>query len=491
MSIQPSSDTPKQEVGYVVSSRDFLVYLEGLPGAKINDLVENEAGVRGWVNTLYPDKIEVLLLNEGMITPGMMFKKLPERLGVSVGPFLLGRAINALGVAIDGKGPLAKTKTTDFMELEQTAPGIEARQFINTQFTSGITLIDSLLPLGKGQRELIMGDAHAGKTGFLIDLIVNQKQSGVVCIYASIGKTATVVRNTIDILKSNRALANTVVIATGSSEPAPLITLTPKTALTVAEYFQKQGKDVLVILDDMGTHAKIYREIALLGNKSPGRESYPGDTFYQHAHLLERAGNFKKEFGGGSITALPVIELNLTDFTTLIPTNLMSMTDGHLLFKLELRNQGQRPAIDLSLSVSRVGRQTQNRVQSTLSEALRQLVDQATEVETVSRFSTELPYQTQLVIKRKHLLEELLRQDPLTFIPLEIQSILLGLVFTSFMSDKDRTFVLKYKNTLIQGFLTDPELQKVTQAVPGLKSDLELFSILESIVPKLKLLCPA
>lgn len=479
-----------QEVGYVIQSRESVVFLDGLPSVHINDMVESSNGVRGWVNALHHNKVEVLLLDDATVIPGEIFKKSPSRLGLSVGQFLLSRAINPIGVPIDGKGPLAKTKTDSLMELEQVAPGIDQRQFITTQFDTGITVIDSLIPLGKGQRELVMGDAHSGKTGFLIDLIINQKQTGVICIYACIGKTTTYVKNMLDILKTNEALTNTVVIAASSSEPAPLIFLTPKTAFTVAEFFQKQGKDVLVILDDMGNHAKIHREISLLGNKNPGKESYPGDIFYQHAHLLERAGNFKAEHGGGSITALPVIELNLNDFTTLIPTNLMSMTDGHLLFRLELRNQGQRPAIDVSLSVSRVGRQTQDRIQNSLSEVLRQLMSQALEVETVSRFGTELPYQTQLILRRKQLLDEMLKQDPLTSIPKSIQSILLSLVFTSFLAEKDKHFIDKYKNTLIDAFLNNPEFSKVTQMIPNLQNDLELINTLEAIVPKLKILCP-
>ncbi|MDP3758570.1 MAG: F0F1 ATP synthase subunit alpha, partial [Candidatus Daviesbacteria bacterium] len=322
-----------QEVGYVVSSRNFLAYLDGFPSIRVNDMVESDNSLRGWVNATFEDKVEVLMLDDGIIKPKQQFRRLPNRLGVIAGDFLLGRAINPLGVPIDGGGILSRSKTGVNLELDVDAPGMQSREFITSQFLTGITLIDTLIPLGKGQRELVLGDAHSGKTGFLMDIIINQKNTGVICILALIGKPAVTVRNLIDTLRANKALSYTVVIATSSSEPAPLIFLTPKTAFTIAEYFQKKGKDVLLVLDDLGSHAKIYREISLLGNKSPGRESYPGDIFYQHAHLLERAGNFLPQYGGGSITALPVIELNLNDFTTLIPTNVMSMTDGHLLFK--------------------------------------------------------------------------------------------------------------------------------------------------------------
>lgn len=479
----------KEEVGFVISSRDFLIYLDGLPTIHVNDLVETAEGTRGWVNALEKDRVEVLMLDEAKITPGLMFRRLKGSLAVTPGHFLLGRAINPLGIPIDGKGLLAKTGTGPALELERQAPGIEYRQFINTQFMTGITMIDTLIPIGKGQRELIMGDAHSGKTAFLIDVITNQKNTNTIVVYASIGKPSVTTKTLIDILRANKALTYTIIVATSSTDPAPMIFLTPKTAFTIAEYFQKMGRDVLLILDDLGYHAKIYREIALLGNKSPGRESYPGDIFYQHAHLVERAGNFKPEYGGGSITALPVIELNLSDFTTFIPTNLMAMTDGHLLFKSALHNQGQNPAIDISLSVSRVGRQTQDRISNLISSRVRLLLSQAEELETISRFSSELPFQTQLILRQKELIEEVMKHEPFTFIPKEIQVILLGLTFTSFMHDKNAAFVEKNRNILLEGFSKHPKLQVVTKSVFNFKTDEELIRQLEACAPILKQIC--
>lgn len=479
------------EVGYVVSSRDFLVYLDGLPTVKVNDMVESEGGLRGWVNAIFEDKVEVLMLDEGAILPGQQFKRLANRLGVSAGDFLLGRAINPLGVPIDGGGLLSRAKNNLNLELDQVAPGIESREFISEQFLTGITLIDTLVPLGRGQRELILGDAHSGKTGFLIDIIINQKKTGVICILALIGKPAVTVRNLIDTLKANKALDYTVMIATSSSEPAPLIALTPKTAFTIAEYFQKKGKDVLLILDDLGSHAKIYREISLLGNKSPGRESYPGDMFYQHAHLLERAGKFLPAYGGGSVTALPVIELSLSDFTTLIPTNVMSMTDGHLLFKAALRSQGQTPAVDLSLSVSRVGRQTQDQMTNLLSTRIRQVLSAASDLETISRFSSELPEETQLILKRRDLIMEMLKQEPLTAVAKPLQAILLALPFTKFLQDKNSKFVEKYKPTILNAFIRHPQLIPITKAVSKLKTDEELIKLLEGVGGILAKICPS
>lgn len=478
MATPPPTKETNQEVGYVVSNRDFLVYLDGLPSIKVNNVVQSETGQRGWVNSIQQDLVEVLMLDEGKIKPSQMFKKTPFKLGINVGDFLLGRALNPMGVPIDGKGLLSRDLKT-MSELDAPAPGIESREIITKQFLTGITLIDSLIPLGHGQRELVMGDAHSGKTGFLLDIILNQKNTGIIVIYALIGKPSVTVRNLIDVLYNNKALDYTVVIATSSSDPAPLIFLTPKTAFTVAEYFQKKGKDVLLILDDLGSHAKICREIALLGEKAPGRESYPGDIFYQHAHLLERAGNFLPSYGGGSITALPVIELNLNDFTTLIPTNLMSMTDGHLLFKSALRSQGQTPAIDISLSVSRVGRQTQDQVSNLLSTRIRQTLSEAADLETISKFSSELPPETQLTLRRRDLILEMIRQDSMTAIPKHIQLMLLALPYTTFLKDKTKAFLEKYKNTLIQAFFKEPNLVKITQSITNLKTDDELIKILE------------
>ncbi len=477
------------EVGYVISSREFLVYLDGFPSIRVNDMVQSDKGERGWVNSVLEDKIEVLMLDEAKILPKQLFVKLNSRLAINVGDFLLGRSINPLGLPIDGKGLLSKTKSSTVKELEKTAPGIDSRQFITQQFLSGITLIDTLIPLGKGQRELVMGDAHSGKTGFLIDIILNQKNTGVICVIALIGKPSVAVKNLIDILKNNHAMDYTVIIATSSSETAPLIFLTPKTAFTVAEYFQSKGADVLLILDDLGSHARIHREISLLGNKSPGRESYPGDMFYQHAHLLERAGNFLPAIGGGSITSLPIIELNLNDFTTLIPTNLMSMTDGHLLFKSALRSQGQIPAIDISLSVSRVGRQTQNQVSNLLSTKIRQVLSEAQDLETISRFSSELPPETQLILKRAELIMETLKQDHITAIPRQIQIILLGLLFTTFFNDKNKLFIEKNKGLITKAFLTDPKLTTITKSIDNFKSEEDLIKTLEGTGGMLSKLC--
>ncbi len=475
----PQSQAP-QEVGYVQSVRDYLVNLNGLPTIQINDLVENEEGVRGVVSALHSDVTEVLILDGATILPGDMFKRTTNRLGISVGNQLLGRAINPLGLPIDARGQIINGAVEHQEEIDKTALGIFSREFIKEQFISGLTLVDTMIPLGKGQRELVMGDAHSGKSTFLIDLILNSKNSQRICIYAMIGKPATNVRNLIEVLRQNDALSYSIIVAASSADPAPLIFMTPHTAMTIAEFFQKQGKDVLIILDDLGVHAKVYREISLLGNQSPGRESYPGDIFYQHAHLLERAGRYNMRHGGGSITAIPVIEINSNNYSSYIATNLMSMTDGHLLFNSALHNQGMRPAIDIALSVSRVGRQTQNRVHNALAQKIREVIAQALQFETLSRFSSELPPETQLILNQKQQIDILLRQDNFAYLSPQMQSALLSLVFTSYMHGMNHEATLANKNKITNTFISHPTFKAFIDQFNSYKSIEDLISALEA-----------
>lgn len=481
--MEPAQSQPNhQEVGYAISSRDFLVFLDGMPGVKINDLVISEKGMRGWVNSLGRSQVEVLMLDEGVVNPGELFKRSQSRLSIEMGEYLLSRAINPLGVPIDGKRILSSGKDIK-SELDRKAPNIGSRKFITDQFVTGITLIDTLIPVGKGQRELVLGDAHAGKTAFTIDLILNQKDKNVICIYASIGKPISQLKSFLEVLNSTGAISYSVVIAASSSEAAPLIYLTPQTAFTVAEYFQKSGRDVLLILDDIGSHAKIYREISLLSGKTPGRESYPGDIFYQHSHLFERAGFFKPENGGGSITAFPVIEVNLSDFATFLPTNLVGMTDGHLLFNSTFRNQGKTPAIDVSLSVTRVGKQTQHRLQNLLSVRIRELLAKASELETISKFSAELPFQTRLILKQKEIIDELLNQENSTRILIPEQMILLGLAFTPLFLESNADYIKKAKQIILSNLEKDPQLKAFLEKIEKMENLEEFIKELTALIP--------
>lgn len=478
-----------EEVGLVTASHGYLISLDGLPTVRINDMIQGDKGERGWISNIYPDRVEALLVDEAEVKPGAMFRKTNTSLTITVKDTLLGRTVNPLGIPIDGKGPVAKTGADQVMRIDSSAPDITTREVISDQFDTGVILTDTLIPIGKGQRELILGDARSGTWNYLISTIVNQKQNNIVCIYAAIGKSVTDIRRTIDTLETNHALKYSIIIAASSTDPAPLIFLTPQTAFAIAEFFQKQGRDVFIVLDDLGNHAKTYREMSLLSSRIPGRESYPGDIFYQHAHLLEKAGKFKKEFGGGSITTMPVIEINLNDFTTLIPTNLMAMTDGHLLFKSGLYNKGQRPAIDLSLSVSRIGLKAQSVIQKLVGSKIKSVLAQANQLKTLQSFSAELSPETQLLQKQAQIFEELIKQEELTDIPQEIQVSLLLLTLTKFFTTKDLNFIARFKMTIIQAFTQNADLNKLAKQIYSVQTEAEALKLLEQAVPTLEAVC--
>ena len=476
------------EIGYVKSIRGPLVYVDGLPGAAIGDIVESDppgggaGGVRGFVSALLSEQVEILIIKNGEIKPGLAFRPTGRTLAIACGDFLLGRAVNPLGEPVDGKPSLPKDEK-NLRPLEEPVAGVSGREFIHDQFETGVSLVDTVIPIGRGQRELVLGDARSGKTGFLIDVVINQKDKGTICIYCCIGKPVSDVHDLMGAIEREKALKNTIFIVSFSGDATPLIYLTPQTAFAVASFFQKQGKDVLVILDDMGAHAKVYREISLLAERTPGREAYPGDIFFQHAHLMERAGNFAKNQGGGSITALPVAELGLTDFVSFIPTNLMSMTDGHLLFSAGLYNQGQRPAVDLLLSVSRVGQQTQTHVQTDLAFKIKQLIHDAQRLASLSSFSTELPAETRLLLARRGMIMEILRQPPSQNISKDKQLVMLALPFCQFIEVKDEKFLVAFKQPILEALETNPKLKEFTAGALKMASAEELIAGLNNLGP--------
>lgn len=475
-----------QEVGFVKKVRGPVAYLDGLPGVGVGEMVVGEAGVRGFVGSLLADQAEVFLLTDQKVAPGEKFTRTGKFLELPVGDFLLGRAINPLGDPVDGLGPLATTKTdNNYMRLDQPAVGISGRRFITEQFDVGITTVDTIFPIGRGQRELIIGEQRSGKTQFLLDVVANLKGLGVICVYALIGKPVVETRNVWLQLSDNELMKYTTLLMSTATDPTPMTFLTAQSAMTVAQFFQRQGRDVLVILDDMGVQARSYREMALVSGRPPGRESYPGDIFYQQARLLERAGCFNSQAGGGSITALPVIELLLAEYAAFIPTNLMGMTDGHLMFKSSLSQQGKRPAIDLFLSVTRVGGQTQERLQNALATKLKEILGRGSQLELVSRFGSELPAETRAILLQKQQIEELLNQKPFVLVPKQIQTILLALPFASWLKGKDRVFVRAVKEKLITSFIDDPDLRRFAREVFDIKDLPGLFSAVETLKPQL------
>lgn len=476
-----------KEIGYASAISDYLVSVNGLPEVRINEIVVTESKARGIVTALKDDSVTVLMLDPISVRPNEVFSRTYKTFSVRVGSHFLGRAINPLGVAIDGKQKFPPIG--DELAVDQPIRGIKTRLTIKNQFETGIMMADMLVPIAKGQRELLIGNAKSGRTSFLIDLIVNQKDKGIICIYTMVGKPVKEIKQLVDILEVNKALPYTIIVAAASSDLASLIYLGPSVGITLAEYFQRQGKDVLLVLDDMGSQAKFYREISLLGNKFPGRESYPGDIFFQHARIMERAGSFNKENGGGSITCLPVIEVNLDDFSAYIPTNLMAMTDGHLRFDSALYRQGTRPAVDISLSVSRVGKQTQTLPQKMLADRVRSTLAEAEKVETLSRFGSEISSQTQLLLRQSEQIKLLLIQSALVHLPQAVQMVILSLAFTPFFQTKDTNFVRVNKQRIID-YLRNPEiLTQLEKRIEGFKDDLSLIEFVKSITPNLEAIC--
>lgn len=450
------------EVGFVTKAQDYLFYLEGLPSSAINDIIKGQNGSRALVTGLEKDKIEAVSLSSDRPKPGDVFKPDPIGLSLPLGDGLFGRAINPLGEAIDGKGPIEAPRQP--IDLDTVAPGIDGRKRIDAQLPTGMILIDTLLPIGKGQRELIFGEPRSGKTSFLLDVIVNQKGNNVICIYTALGKPEIDVRRFVESIHDHQAAEFTIVLAASSNQSVPLIAIAPAVACSIAENFRNQGKDCVLILDDLGTHAKYLREIGLLSGRIPGRESYPADIFYQHSHVIERAGSFNKNFGSGSITMLPVIETDMENSTNLVPTNLMSATDGHLLFLASLKAQGQYPGIDPERSVTRVGRQTQPLLHKEIAGRIRTLLADFAELQRYGSFGPELSHETQMKIRKGIIAGELIRQEPLEKIELWVQISLLGLLFSSFFEDRDPTFLQKYRGTILKTLGEYSDIKEMLQA---------------------------
>jgi len=466
-----------KEVGYVVSIQDYLVFVEGLPSARVNDIIVTNAGGRALVAALEQNIVEAWMLDTERPKPGDLLTLQATGLTLPLRANLLGRTINPLGVPIDG-GP-GFPPVGEVLDLDVVAPGVDARELVTEQFYTGVTMIDTLIPIGRGQRELLFGEARAGKAQYILDVFAHQKNTGIVCVYAAIGKSDIDVKRFAQMVKEAGAADYTVIVAATSSQSAPMITITPSVAAFIAEHYRNAGKHVLLVLDDLATHAKYMREISLLAGRVPGRESYPADIFNQHSKIVERAGNFSKQFGGASITLLPVVETDIENLTNLIPTNVMSMTDGHTLFSAGLRAQGIYPAVDPDRSVTRVGRQTQIFLHKVLSDRIRSLLADYHEYERFGRFGSELTAETQRIIKRGKVIEELVRQEPLTYIEPHVQILILALVFTGFFDpdERDVAFVRMNKDKILQTVGDNPEFQRLGATVNSVELDNLIVSL--------------
>ncbi len=407
------------DVGTVVTVGDGIALIYGLDQAMLGELLLFPNDVYGMVMNLEEDHVGAVLLGDDtLIKEGDTVKRTKQVMEVPVGNEMLGRVVNALGQPIDGLGDI---KTKNYRPIERIAPGVITRKSVDTPLETGITAIDAMTPIGRGQRELIIGDRQTGKTAIAIDTIINQKGKGVYCIYVAIGQKNSTVAQIVDKLKTYGAMEYTMVMAATASEPAPMLYIAPYAGCAIAEEWMEQGKDVLIIYDDLSKHAVAYRALSLLLKRSPGREAYPGDVFYLHSRLLERACRLSKEYGGGSITALPIVETQSGDISAYIPTNVISITDGQIFLTTDLFNAGQRPAIDSGLSVSRVGGAAQYKATKQVAKSLKIDLANFLEMKSFAQFGSDLDKSTLDILKHGEVLLQILRQEQYNVRPLSKQ----------------------------------------------------------------------
>jgi F-type H+-transporting ATPase subunit alpha len=401
-------DVDVAEVGSIVSIGDGIARVHGVENAMAGEMLEFPKGVFGVALNLEEESVGAVLLGEFKeIKEGDTVKRTGRIISVPVGDEMLGRVVNALGQPIDGKGPITAKQ---YAPIERLAPGVVDRQSVKEPLQTGLKAIDAMVPIGRGQRELIIGDRQTGKTAVAIDTILNQRDTGVICIYNAIGQKQSTIAQVVRTLEEADAMRYTIVVASAAADPAPLLYISPYSACTFGEYFRDSGRHALVIYDDLSKHAQAYREISLLLRRPPGREAYPGDVFYLHSRLLERAAKLKKDLGGGSLTALPVIETQAGDLSAYIPTNVISITDGQIFLESDLFNQGVRPAINVGNSVSRVGGSAQIRAMRQVAGTLRLDLAQYRELAAFAQFGSDLDKSTQAQLTRGARLVEILKQ---------------------------------------------------------------------------------
>ena len=396
------------EGGVVISSADGIVQVEGMDKAVYGEIVTFENGAKGMVESVDPGKLGIMLFDGAeTVGVGTLVTRSGKRAGIPVGDGFLGRVIDPLGEPIDGKGPV---NAEGYNPIEKQAPGILERQSVDTPLHTGILAIDSMFPIGRGQRELIIGDRQTGKTSIATDAILNQKDTGVLCIYVAIGQKASSIARVAEDLKKHGAMSYTTIVAATASDSAPLQYIAPYAGTALAEYFMSKGKSVLIVYDDLSKHAVAYRAISLLPRRSPGREAYPGDVFYLHSRLLERSCRMRDDLGGGSITALPIVETQAGDVSAYIPTNVISITDGQIFLESALFNAGNRPAVNVGLSVSRVGGAAQTKAMKKANSNLRIELAQYKDMESFAQFSSDLDAETRRQLEHGKALTEMLKQ---------------------------------------------------------------------------------
>ena len=422
-----------EEVGTVLEVGDGVAHVYGLENVKANELVEFENGVKGVALNLEESNVGVILLNSvNKVSENMKVRRTGEIASIPVGEGLFGRVINILGEPIDGKGPI---HTTETRPVESPAPGVLQRKSVHQPLQTGIKAIDSMIPIGKGQRELIIGDRQTGKTAIAVDTILNQKGEDVICIYVAIGQKASTVAQLVQNLEDRGAMEYSIVVSATASDVSPLQYIAPYAGCAMAEYFMYQGKDVLIIYDDLSKHAVAYRAMSLLLRRPPGREAYPGDVFYLHSRLLERAAKLSDELGGGSITALPIIETQAGDVSAYIPTNVISITDGQIFLETELFFTGQRPAVNAGISVSRVGGNAQIKAMKKVASSVKLELAQYRELASFSQFGSDLDKETQERLNHGEILMEILKQPQYQPVPVQHQVMIIYAAINGYLTN--------------------------------------------------------
>lgn len=469
---------PKAEaIGTVLEVGDGVARVSGLSGVMVSEMIEFENGAFGVALNLEEGEAGVMLLGEtGDIKEGTIAKSTGRILSVPVSDTVIGRVVNALGAAIDGKGKIEAAK---YYPVEKIAPGVITRQSVNQPLQTGIKAIDALIPVGRGQRELIIGDRQTGKTAIAIDTIINQRGQDVICIYVAIGQKESKVARIVAELEKAGAMDYTAIVVAGASEAAALSFIAPYAGCALGEYFMDQGKDVLVIYDDLSKHAVAYRQISLILRRPPGREAYPGDVFYLHSRLLERSAKLNKDFGGGSITALPIIETQAGDVSAYIPTNVISITDGQIYLEADLFYKGVRPALNVGLSVSRVGSSAQIKAMKQVAGTLRLDLAQFRELEAFAQFGSDLDEKTRSLIERGRRAVEILKQPQYAPLPVEKEVAILYALTRGHLDDVKVEDLARFEKEFVTYFETSGK-----EAIDGIVRERALTPEVEELLKK-------
>ena len=467
-----SKKTEQDEIGYVISVGDGISKVHGLDKCKANELLEFSNGTYGMALNLEETFVSAVLLGTDIgISEGSVVKRTGRVVSVPVGEELIGRVVNALGQPIDAKGPIV---TSQFSPIERKAYGIIERKSVSVPLQTGIKAIDSMIPIGRGQRELIIGDRQTGKTVIATDTIINQKGKNVICIYVAIGQKQSTVANVVDTLYKNGAMDYTIVVSATASESAPLQYIAPYAGCAMGEYFMDKGRDVLIIYDDLSKHAVAYRALSLLIRRPPGREAYPGDVFYLHSRLLERAARLAPEYGGGSLTALPIIETQAGDVSAYIPTNVISITDGQIFLETELFHAGVRPAVNPGISVSRVGGNAQIKAMKKVSGTLKLLYSQYRELQGFAQFGSDLDADTKARLEQGERIVEVLKQGRNSPIAVELQVAIIYAVVNNLLKEIKTEDIHSFEEELFEYLVaTKEDLLENIRTKGTLDSDIE------------------